>query len=159
MNARFGHQRLFFPAKVNDKHLYDAIHDALLHDIVVVAAASNDGLDLDKEEIYSREVQSSEPSHRFGVDPHDALWTTRKLGEEDGAFRGASARDVISIWREGPGGYDTGSGTSDAAAIASARWPPALGGSGAYGRAGRADPQPDGCAVRRLRRQFEDGRR
>ena len=107
-----------FSGEGYDKHLYDALVRAGTHDIVVVAAASNDGLDLDREEIYPAKFHLPNVVTVAATDKNDKLWKHSNWGLKTVAFS-APAVDVLSIWREGKDGYDTGSGTSDAAAIVS----------------------------------------
>lgn len=105
-----------FSGEGYDKHLHDALKAALARDIVVVAAASNDGLDLDKEDIYPAKFDMPNLITVTATDKQDKLWRYANWGKRS-VHVAAPAVDVVSIWKEHPSGYDTGSGTSDAAAI------------------------------------------
>ncbi len=104
-----------FSAEGYDDGLYRAFRSALDHDIVVVAAASNDGEDLDKTDTYPAKFRLPNQITVAASDKADHLWKHSNWGLES-VHVAVPAVDVLGPWK---GSWETGSGTSDAAAIAS----------------------------------------
>lgn len=107
---------LAFSDEGHDRELLKAIEHAGREDIVVVAAASNDGLDLDKHEIYPAKYKLPHLLTVAATGKTDLLWEGSNWGKKSVQLAAPGA-DVLGPWKAGPGGYDTGSGTSDAAAV------------------------------------------
>ncbi len=107
-----------FSGEGYDKKLFKVLEAAGEADIVVVAAASNDGTDLDKQNIYPAKFKLPNLITVAAVNAEHYLWKHSNWGKKS-VHVAAPAEDVVSIWKAGKDGYDSGSGTSDAAAIVS----------------------------------------
>ncbi len=106
---------LSFSSEGYDRALYLALEQARRHDIVVVAAASNDGVNLDRNPIYPAKYDLPNQLTIGASNRSDELWDGSNWGHRTVQMM-APGEDVVSIWETG---CETGSGTSDSAAIVS----------------------------------------
>jgi subtilisin family serine protease len=104
-----------FAGEGYDQDLADAITYADQHDALVVVAASNDGLDNDKEEIYPAKFNLPNMITIAALTQKDKLWKDSNWGLKS-VHIAAPGDDLMSLWL---GNYEVGSGTSDAAALVS----------------------------------------
>ena len=106
---------LSFADRGFDDELYEAIKEAARADVVIVAASSNDGIDIDDQEIYPAKYKLPEMITVAASNARGELWHGSNWGKAS-VHVAAPGEDVLGPWKSG---WDIGSGTSDAAAIAS----------------------------------------
>lgn len=104
-----------FSGEGYDKDLYNAIVEAGKADILVVAAASNDGLNDDYQDIYPAKFNLPNLITIAASTQDDKLWEESNWGKRT-VHIAAPGDHIYSIWGEK---IDEGSGTSDAAAVVS----------------------------------------
>ncbi|MBI2605458.1 MAG: S8 family serine peptidase [Deltaproteobacteria bacterium] len=107
---------LSFAGEGYDKDLHDALVEASARDIVVVAAAGNDGINNDKDEIYPANYIFPNMLTVAATDPRGRLWENSNWGLRHVQIA-APGTDIIGPWFKA---WDTGSGTSLAAPIVAA---------------------------------------
>lgn len=100
-----------------DKKLFEALKEAGEANVVVVAAASNDGINIEKHSIYPAKYKLPNLITVAASNAQHELWEHSNWGKKS-VHVAAPAEEVLGIWNN-KGGYDYGSGTSDAAALVS----------------------------------------
>jgi thermitase len=106
-----------FAGEGYDKDLYEAIQKAgeKENDALVVVSASNDGVNVDRDSVYPPKFQLPNQITVAASDKKDGLWDGSNWGKKS-VHIAAPGEEVFGPWFDK---WDTGSGTSDAAAIVS----------------------------------------
>lgn len=112
---------LSFAGEGYDKDYHDALREALARDIVVVAAAGNDGENIDRQSVYPPKFREL-PNMIVvaGTDRNDALVRDEKTGagsnwSKTWVHLAAPGEDILGPWNDGT--YEKLDGTSAAAPI------------------------------------------
>lgn len=108
---------LSFAGEGYDADLDKAIRAAGDHNIVVIAAAGNDGSNNDHESVYPANLRYPFMLTVAAVDPEGKLWENSDYGKKNVDIA-APGTDIPGPWLKGE--WDTGNGTSLAAPIVSA---------------------------------------
>lgn len=98
-----------------DQEMFDVFKATLEKDIVVVVAASNDGVNLEKSEIYPAKFSLPNMITVAATDQKDKLIEMSNWGAKS-VHLAAPGADMVSTWFDGYA--SDGAGTSDAAAVA-----------------------------------------
>ena len=108
---------LSFAGEGFDRDLYDAVATAAKYNIVVVAAAGNDGSNNDYESVYPANIRLPNVITVAATDPQGKLWENSDYGFKN-VDVAAPGTDIPGPWLKGE--WDTGNGTSLSAPIVSA---------------------------------------
>jgi subtilisin family serine protease len=106
---------LSFSGEGYDADLKKAIEEAGRNDILVIACASNDESNLDRESIYPAKFNLPNLITVAASDSLGRLWEGSNWGKNS-VHLAAPGDDIVGLWL---GAWDTGSGTSDSAAVLS----------------------------------------
>ncbi len=106
---------LSFAGEGYDADLKKAIEEAGKQDILVIASASNDEANLDRESIYPAKFNLPNLITVAASDADGELWEGSNWGKKS-VHLAAPGDEILGLWL---GKWDTGSGTSDAAAVLS----------------------------------------